>query len=286
MVRSLEVPYNFDKDLIDIMFKLDPSGEQYHCIYCPPYPGDYQAAKHYYTHRNGRYMADYYNFSKDEYLSHINYIKKIFPTKMMLLLQQNNYCMDLGMLKEYISYGFSKFCVGNIEQAKQIRSIFPEAEIIASITMKLMPEDLNKAEYDILDGVVLFFPYNRDLETIKKLPSKFRYVLLVNCGCNINCGGTKHWFADEHTSKGRAWFCINNIAEMAHGQVPWDQIIRIRPMDLPIFDPYISYYKLQGREYDTHQIIEEICLYSFNYSRWPSNEFKDSRLYTKEKHKF
>lgn len=282
MVRSLEIPYNFDKDLIDIMYKLDPTGEQYHCIYCPPFPGDYQAAKHFYTHQNGRYMVEYYNFSKEEYLSHLEYIRNIFPTKMMLLLQQNNFCMEIEMLKEYISYGFSKFCVGNLDQAKQIREIFPHAEIVASITMKLMPEDLLDPQYDILDGIVLFFPYNRDLEMIKNLPSKFKYIMLVNCGCNINCGGTKHWFADEHTSKGRAWFCLNNVAEMAHGHVPWSQIIKVRPMDLAIFDPYISYYKLQGREYDTKQIVEQICLYSFNYAQYPPTHFYDHNLYIKQ----
>ena len=45
-IRQFEIPYNFDKDLIDILFKFDPVGLGYHCIYCPPYQSDYISAKY------------------------------------------------------------------------------------------------------------------------------------------------------------------------------------------------------------------------------------------------
>lgn len=267
--------------MIDIMFKIDPYGKRYHCIYCPPYMEDYRAAKHFYTHSNGKYMADAHTMSKEQYLSHIEHIREFFPDKLMLLLQQNNYLMDDAMLQDYINLGFSKFCVGSIEQAQHIRAILPNAEIIASITMKLMPEDLENPECEVFDGIVLYFPYNRDLEMIANLPKKFKYILLVNCGCNINCPGTHHWFADRGTEKKMFNFCPN--ARIKHendgGNVPWEQIIRIRPMDLPIFDPYITYYKLQGREFDTSQIVEEICLYSYDYLRLPRVNIEPSLYY-------
>ena len=59
----------------------------------------------------------------------------------MLLLQQNNFCIDNELLTYYINLGFNKFCVGSIEQAKQIKKFLPSAEVIASITMKITYEE-------------------------------------------------------------------------------------------------------------------------------------------------
>lgn len=56
-------------------------------------------------------------------------------------------CIDMDLLYYYINLGFNKFCVGNIEQATIIRKILPESEIIGSITMKIMPNDLMEEKY-------------------------------------------------------------------------------------------------------------------------------------------
>lgn len=161
----------------------------------------------------------------------------------MLLLQQNNFCIDDELLAYYINLGFNKFCVGSIEQAKQIKKFLPSAEVIASITMKITYEEfISNNKLEIFDGFVLFFTFNRDLDLIKKLPKKYKYILLVNCGCNIHCDGTHHWFASrtfEEGNKPEQHRCPNKIKPTY-----WKDTIRIRPMDLNIFDPYISIYKL------------------------------------------
>ena len=202
------------------------------------------------------------DMTREEYEQHIQYIKSFYPNKLMLLLQQNNFCIDDELLTYYINLGFNKFCVGSIEQAKQIKKFLPSAEVIASITMKITYEEfISNNELEIFDGFVLFFTFNRDLDLIKKLPKKYKYILLVNCGCNIHCDGTHHWFASrdfEEGNKPEQHRCPNKIKPTY-----WKDTIRIRPMDLNIFDPYISIYKLQGREYVTQRIITDLCAYAF-----------------------
>jgi hypothetical protein len=82
--------------------------------------------------------------------------------------------------------------VGSYNQAKIIRDELKDTniEIIGSITMKIMPQDLNDKKYEIFNSFVLWFPYNRNIYQIKKMPIKYKYILLVNCDCSIYCSGT------------------------------------------------------------------------------------------------
>lgn len=66
-IRQFEIPYNFDKDLIDILFKFDPVGLSYHCIYCPPYRSDYVSAKYNYIHNTGQDMLLAQSMTREEY---------------------------------------------------------------------------------------------------------------------------------------------------------------------------------------------------------------------------
>lgn len=258
-MRTFEIPYNFDKQLINFLADFNPSGELYHSIYMPPYHEDYHAAKKFYTHPGGEDMENQQIMSRQEYESHINHIKHYFPTKIMLLLQQNNMCIDIDLLYYYIDLGFTKFCVGNVEQAEVIRNILPNSEIIGSITMKIMPQDLYNERYEVFDGFVLWFPYNRKLSVVKSLPLKYKYTLLVNCDCNIYCSGTHHWFASKEYEQNVQ--CPNMTEKNG-----WMNQIRIEPYDLPIFEPYISHFKLQGREFTTDYLINDIKRYLKKYS--------------------
>ena len=51
-MKPLEIPYNFDKNLIFMLYQIDPTGEKYNCIYLPPFKYDYVGAKHNYVHTN------------------------------------------------------------------------------------------------------------------------------------------------------------------------------------------------------------------------------------------
>jgi hypothetical protein len=105
------------------------------------------------------------------------------------------------------------------------------------------------------DKFVLYFPFNRSLDTIKKLPTKYKYVLLVNCACGYTCPGTFHWFAG----------CDERGAELVIGppcqSSKPEQMILIPPNNLNLFDPYVHGYKLQGREHILETIKRDIDTY-------------------------
>ena len=265
-MKSFEIPYNFDKNLIDYLVQKDSNGNLYYSIYMPPYIQDYCPAKKFYQGQEGITGETQQNLSREQYESHISYIKQYFPDKLMLLLQQNNMCMSKELLKYYIDLGFTKFCAGSIQQAQLIRELFPSAEIVASITMKVSPTDLLNKEFEIFDGIVLWFPYNRKLSVIKTLPKKYKYILLVNCDCNIYCDGTYHWFASKEEEE--------NLICPNYTDNNWANKMRIYPWDLPIFEPYIDYYKLQGRDFPTYYLIQDIEKYSKEYNNIKLREEK------------
>lgn len=251
-MNQFEIPYNFDYNLISSLQKLNIS-ESIHCIYLPPFWEDYISAKYNYIHNNGINMGNNKKMSREEYESHVAYIQSYFPGKLMLLLQQNDFCISEQLLNYYHNLGFEKFCVGNIQQAKQIKKLYCNDEIIGSITMKILPKDLSNKEYEIFDGFVLWFPYNRNLPVIKQLPKQYKYVLLVNCDCGIYCPGTHHWFASAEDEQ--IITCPNKDR--------WEDNIRISPNDLSLFKPYITYFKLQGREYTSFEILQDILSYMY-----------------------
>ena len=258
-MRQFEIPYNFDKHLIKLLHNIDPSGESYHCIYMSPHINDYHAAKRFTRNTlfNNKSMVELQNFTFEHYLEHVNNIINVFgKNKLMLLLQQNEYCMETSILIKYINLGFSKFCVGSIEQAKAIKQLMPNAEITGSITMKIMPNMLiSNPEYSIFNNFVLWFPYNRNLNLIQQLPKDYNYILLVNCSCNKNCNGTQHWLAKTQEEEDTI-ICPNK-----NNKISIQDTILIPPGDLQLFDNYITYYKLQGREYSTYQLIQDVCMY-------------------------
>ena len=56
-------------------------------------------------------------------------------------------------------------------------------------------------------------------------------------------------------------------------------IIRIKVEDLILFENYISYFKLQGREYKTVDLISDICIY-LNYNQY-STQNNENLYYNK-----
>lgn len=149
-----------------------------HSIYLPPMLDDYLGAKNFtkiIPYVIGKVpvplnvsVCDTIPTKETTYVSHINLINEYFPGKCCLLLQSTTELMDKYTLTKYINYGIKKFCVGSIRQAAIIKSILPEAEITGSITMRIMPEDLNnhKELYKNFNNFVLWFPYNKNFELL------------------------------------------------------------------------------------------------------------------------
>lgn len=266
-MRQFEIPYNFDINLINCMQIFDPEGITIACIYIPPFLEDYQ------TILRGPESAHNLNImSRFEYEEHIKLINKVYPGKMQLLLQKQDKIMSAELIKYYINLGFNNFCVGTKEQADIIKKLYNNAIIVGSISMKVTLQDLENNNYDNFDYFVLHFPFCKNFDQIKKLPKKYKYILLINAYCNINCDGTHHWNIQY---KGEENFCPGLLHS---NNLKWSQTTRIRPMDLDLFDPYISIYKLQDRGWPTESIIRDYILYTSDYSIYPNITYNE-RIY-------
>lgn len=272
MRKPFEIPYNFDTKLIDFL-EIYQNNITLHCIYLPPYKKHYRCAKYYHSGNAGISVEDSCPETLELYEMHIKYINSKFPGKIMLLLQQNNIMMQEDLLKYYFLLGINKFCVGSLEQAKIIKNLFPDEniEIIGSITMKINKAKLTKEYEKYFDGFVLWFPFNRDIKRIKELPSNFKYILLINCKCCTFCDGTHHWLAPSKEAEHNL-YCPRSILDGSDISKVFKDLIFIRPNDLYLFDNYISYYKLQGREYTTDLIISDIIYYTTNYKYYLIDE--------------
>ena len=263
--QQFEIPYNFDKNLIDILSKLVDKNSIY-CIYVPAFFEDYKGVS-----RNFNSVQTITTMTREAYVEHIKYIDKHFPGKVQLLLQRDDIILHRAELQFYFDLNITKFCVGTLEQAKILKEINADFDILSSITMQIIPEEIQSEEFQkYFDGFVLFFNYTRDIELIKSLPKGLKYVLIVNSYCTTKCDGCHHWFADPSDIAKNLIFCPKNLYPQT-----WDIKTTISPLDLDVFIPYISIFKLQGREWSTYQIIQDLMLYTANfndYTPYKANE--------------
>lgn len=267
-MRNFNIPYNFDPKLLAGLNILEINEELISCIYLPPYDSDYPS-----IHKNDA-LPD-----EKKYFEHIDMIQRQFPGKIQLLLQQpnDNYLMTGQLLKKYLDLGITKFCVGSLNQAKEIKELLSEAKISGSITMHITKEKIeqNKNNYlNYFDDFVLDLPYYRDIDKIYNLPKEFKYVLILNLACNSNCSGDFHWFADNK----QTFICPYKDKRT------WSETCIIRPFDLSLFDSYVSSYEIEGRGFPTYAILTNLLLYIENdfegfFPNTPPNEL----LYKKNK---
>lgn len=251
-MKKFEIPYNFDPKIID--FIIDNNYSDYISeIYVAPFIDDYAGAKRYYCNPGHTEISS----QPKERIEYEKHLKKILDSglRLSILFQNQEHLLTEDMLRYYVDLGATTFVVNNDETAKLIKAFNPQLKVIASITKKLSFSDFHHKDLSMYDEFVLYFPFNRALDRIKELPPQYKYILLVNCGCGYTCPGTHHWFAgcDEDGKelvKGPG--CVSGL---------FDQIIVVLPTNLEIFDPYISGYKLQGREYSTPELLMDIKQY-------------------------
>ena len=275
-MRQFEFPYNFDKNLIQILHTLDPNGNTINCIYLPPFMKDYKTIL-----RTGEQAFYLDNITRDEYEEHISFINSLFPGKIKILLQKEDQLLNEDGIKYYLSLGIKKYCVASCEQAKIIKNIDKNINVIGSIVMQVNSDKLksNLSEYSkYFNGFVLPFRHSRDLEDIKKMPKNFYYILLINAYCNTHCSGKHHWMYEYKDDQGVKCPGIYTGDPNPNNQTSWETCARIRPMDLGFFDPYIYIYKLQDRGWPTPEIIRDYVLYTTNYNLYPGITY-DERMY-------
>ncbi len=264
-MRQFEIPYNFDKKLIDGLKLLNIDSNMIACFYIPPYWHDYISVDRDCSEQLSQ-------MSWEEYVSHINYIQENFPNKLQLLLQNitGKQILNIEQLQPYIDLGFNNFCCGTYEQAKIIKDINPTFTVVGSIRMHISKEILekNKEKYkNIFDYFVLDFKYYRNIKAIKNLPLDFKYIILVNSWCNVNCSGDLHW--DALPSKNFSCLYWNTPRS-------WETSCTIRPMDLKYFDPYIAIYKLQDRAWSSDKILKDVIIYMNDYMAYMYSEYNEN----------
>lgn len=245
-MKKFNIPYNFDFNLLSGLNILNIEEESIYCIYMPPEESDYKTIQ----------KNDVLPYGT-EYLEHINIINSQFPNKIQLLLQQPNKLISKKKLEKYINLNISKFCVGSIEQAKIIKEILPKADITGSIVMHITKEKLEQDKEDYLkyfNNFVLDFSYNRDIDKIYNLPKDFNYTLIINSCCNSKCQGDFHWFYNGS----------ENFECPYKDKISWSETSIIKPSDLPLFDPYINNYEIEGRGFPTFSILANLLLYGNN----------------------
>ena len=250
-MRQFEIPYNFDPKLLAGLNILKIEESIISSIYLPPYELDYPSV------RRSDIMPDEKN-----HLNQIEMIQNQFPGKIRLLLQQpnNDYLMTGELLNKYLKFGITKFCVGSLNQAKEIKNILPEAEIVGSITMNINKEKIenNKEEYlEYFDSFVLNYTYNNNLEKIKQLPNYYRYILIVNSICDTRCEGQPECFDSVYHND----FICPYIHDLKRDR---QNIATISFSDLRTYDNFIFSYKIVERGSPTNLILTQLILYSMN----------------------
>lgn len=270
--QKFEIPYNFDINLIQTLKIFDPIGETIDCIYIPPYQKDYITIL-----RSGEQAEYLDNLSRDEYEYHISIINKLYPNKLQLLLQKESIIMPEDQIKYYLSLGFKNFCVASVEQAKIIKNINSNIKIVGSIAMNINLNKIiknNSIYKEYFDYFVLPFNFCKDIEQIKKMPKNYKYILLINAYCNTSCNGIHHWFSNYKNEE------IKCPGILHKNNLKWKENTRIRPMDLAIFEPYISVFKIQDRGWPTQEILRDYILYTSDYSIYPEINYTE-RIYQK-----
>lgn len=262
-IRKFEIPYNFDFNLIRGLQILNLINESIKYIYISPYVEDYVGVQ-----RHDPNGAN--EFTRETYVTHINFVKQFFEGRMQLLLQKKNQIMPIETLKWYIDLGFTAFCCGNIEQAKIIKEYDSNLQTIGSIVMHTTRTKLieNPDYFKYFDEMVLDFSYGKDIQEIKILPPQMKYMILINALCNVNCIGDHHWFCDPYAPVN----CPGKIID--EGGNFYNSCL-IRPMDLQYFDPYISTYKFGDRSWLTREILRDIVLYTTDFSIYPGITYEE-----------
>lgn len=252
-MKKFEVPYNFD---VNLMQSIKDAGyaDYVELIYSAPFFEDHDGAKKFYVHKDSTTTESWRELTREEYETRVRAITE-HGFKLGILLQHPTQKVTEEIVSYYIGLGAKSFMVSNDQTALTIRKVDPTVEIIASITKKLSVYELLERDLSMYDKIVLYFPYNRALDTIAMLPKKYKYVLLINCACGYTCPGTHHWFA-KADSNGVELSDLNACTSSKR-----DEMILIMPQDLHYFDEYIDTYKLQGREYTTKMIIDDIERY-------------------------
>lgn len=246
-MKQYELPYNFAYDYVGKLARNRDFFPYISCIYLPAYVEDAI------TTRRDIPLRDEYPKSYDEYLIRLKELMQL-GLPLCILMHRN---ASLEVLEKYYALGIRQFIINDDALAIAARTRHGDLTLTLSVTSCLTEKDLQEGDFSMYDSIVLFFWFNRHLDAIKRLPTKYRYILICNTGCYYNCRWhDQHWYATTReeevkaTDKCRA--CVKSVRDTTY----------IEPENLSYFDPYISSYKLTDRLFDTDRIITDLKAYT------------------------
>lgn len=248
MKKLFEVPYNFSLSLIPF-YKKYSSCISY--LFLPPYKDDsINTRTAIETRKKGRcYMPT----TRAEYEKHIQKIREA-GLHCVVLWQLPTEVITNKILDYYRGLGVSGFIIGNDQNAKIIKDFDSNLLVIASLVQRIH-KGVTQRDFSNYDYVLLYYPFNRALDTLKQLSfMKEKIILMPNTLCHIACPSMHHWFPTKSNSFVKRRDCWL----FSHKEDYIQNCGFISPEHLYLFDDYVAGYKLQGREYST-ELVEYIC---------------------------
>lgn len=245
-----EVPYNFDKNLL-IYYKKNKNYINF--LYLPPYKDDSDNTRTILqSNKIGRcYMPE----SRVEYESHLKEIKAL-GLRFVVLWQREHLELSIDILKYYTDLCTSGFIVASDMNAKIVKAYDSKLLAICSIVQRSC-DNISNRDLSYYDYIILYYPFNRSLDAIKKLNHiKNKLVLMPNICCDVECPSMHRWFPTPNKPFEPKRDCSMNIKNIHRCGI-------ILPQHLELFDDYVAGYKLQGREWTT-ETIKYVCHFYFN----------------------
>ena len=264
---KFEIPYNFNYDdkYFEYLHTIDKS--YIDNIYLPIYSNIGKFT-------NTRENLIQFPSSKEEYDKHISLFKEENIPLSFLIQRFSN----RGLIEEYMNIS-NRFIINNDTLARELKEYYKENIILTlSITRNLTFEEILNTDLSMYDYICLSFYFPHHLQLIEKLPDKYKYLIICNSKCLTNCKHPEnHWFEiNTEFSK------ICNHLKFINMNINMQNSSFIRPEDIELFNPYISIFKLEGRELPSNDIFKDLNAYinkkstnkllsNFNYSNIKSN---------------
>jgi hypothetical protein len=248
-MKKFEVPFNFDIELLNFLDNnIDKNWIEF--LFLSPFKEDSGNARSHIENVEVNGWIYKVPETREEYAKYIEEIQTRGYRPAILLQDRNP--IGKEKLNYYFNLGIKDFIVNNDNLALYIKSKDSNYNVVASITKILSANDIAENDYSMYDKIVLHFPFNRALCRLKELPKKYKYIILANSYCSYICTEARnHWYSTSEN--------IGSVNCTKHFNK--DKLVYIPPEYIHLFEPYVSNFKLQGREYPTFKLANEIYYY-------------------------
>lgn len=252
-MKKFELPYNFDNDYFAFLNHYQDYFKYIKFIYMPAFKeGNIQNS------RETSGILEKTNYT--DYNKYSDIIKRFQSLDLdVCILIQKNATVDI--IKKYINeFNIKYFVINDDTLATTLKELYSDKiYLILSITRRITYNDIMKKDFSMYDEICLDFWFNRHIDKIKKLPTKYKYSILVNSVCCPFCtkkNSEEHWFDNN-------WHdCIKK------------DTIEIFPADLIYFEPYITSYKCVDRTYKSAEILNSFKDYIKGYENINKEDYR------------